>query len=142
MKIYCEPGALSPEVKALQNEGLVELVYFPYDPTTARRIAPSAVPSDAQWRDVNLTWDELGATTWDDFGTSLLFPEVRRIIGGANRRDILHVDSAFKTGCAAFVTADRDILDHREELRTLLGIRFFHPECDSATLRAFVLAHL
>jgi hypothetical protein len=42
---------------------------------------------------------------------------------------MLHVDSAFKQGCLAFVTPDQgDILKHKTELERLLGIRLFHPD--------------
>jgi hypothetical protein len=128
MKIYCEHGALTADLKTLQREGRIELVHFPYDQDSrARAIAPSAVPSDAQWRDLNTTWEELPGT-WADYQESRHLPEIRRIIGPANRRDALHLDSAFKTGCAAMVTADRDILDHRDKLEALLGFRIFRPD--------------
>jgi predicted nucleic acid-binding protein len=139
MKIYCEHGAVTADLRALQRDGRIELVHFPYDPESrARAIAPSATPSDAQWRDLNTTWNELTGT-WDDFKGSPHLPEIRRIIGAANRRDALHVDSAFKTGCAAIVTVDRDILDHKDELETLLGLRIFHPDNDKDELRCFIV---
>jgi len=134
MKIYCEPGALSKELRALQREGRIELVHFPYDPDSrSRAIAPSAVLSDAQWRDLNTTWDELGGT-WEDLKGSEHLNEILRIVRPENLRDALHLDSAHKTGCAAFVTVDRDILDHKEDLEKLLSIRIFHPVRDKAEL--------
>jgi DNA-binding HxlR family transcriptional regulator len=67
MKIYCEHGALTPELRALQREGRIERVHFPYDPgSRTRHLAPLAVVSDAQWRDLNTSWAELTGT-WDDF---------------------------------------------------------------------------
>ena len=134
MKIYCEPGALSKELRALQREGRIELVHFPYDPDSrSRAIAPSAVLSDAQWRDLNTTWDELGGT-WEDLKGSEHLNEILRIVRPENLRDALHLDSAYKTGCAVFVTVDRDILDHKEDLEKLLSIRIFHPVRDKAEL--------
>ncbi len=139
MKIYCEHGALTDELRAFQREGKIELVHFPYDPESrARAIAPSAVVSNAQWRDLNVKgWDDLGRT-WGDFAGSEHLEKIKRIIGPENRRDALHVDSAYKTGCAAIVTVDNDILDHKDELEALLGLRVFHPQRDQAELRGFI----
>lgn len=138
MKVYCEHGALTARLRALQREGRIELVHFPYDPgATTKHISPSAVPSDAQWRDLNVKgWSGLAHTTWNDFKGSERLPEIRKIIGG--RRDALHVDSAYKTGCRAFVTVDGDILNHRQQLEALLGVRVFHPERDAEALRRFI----
>jgi|SRR5437667_8193573 len=139
MKIYCEHGAVTADLRGLQRDGRIELVHFPYDPESrARAISPSTAPSDAEWRDLNTTWDEMTGT-WDDFKGSQHLLEIRRIIGAANRRDALHVDSAFKTGCAAIVTVDRDILDHKNELEALLGLRIFHPDNDKENLHRFVI---
>jgi hypothetical protein len=139
MKIYCEHGALTADLKALQRDGRIELVHFPYDEDSkARAISPSAIPSDAQWRDLNTgSWDALTGS-WSDFEGSPHLPEIRRIIGAENRRDALHVDSAFKTGCAAMVTVDQDILDHTAKLEALLGLRIFHPDRDREALRRFI----
>ena len=139
MKIYCEHSALTADLRALQREERIELVHFPYDPgSRTRHIAPSAVASGAQWRDLNTTWDELTGT-WDDFKGSEHLSEIMRIIGPGNRRDALHVDSAYKTGCAALVTVDTDILDHRSKLEALLRFRIFHPENDKEELRRFIV---
>jgi hypothetical protein len=57
--------------------------------------------------------------------------EIEKIVGRGNRRDILHIDSAYRTGCRCFFTRDRgDILSRRSELESLLGIQFFHPDDD------------
>lgn len=139
MKIYCEPGALSRELKKLQREGRVQLIHFPYDPDLrSRHVVPSATPSAAQWRDMNLAWSELGQTTWADMRASPQLPAIQSIIGSSHRRDALHIDSAVKTGCLAFVTSDTDILAHAGALEALLGIRFFSPDRDMAALREFV----
>jgi hypothetical protein len=141
MKIYCEPGALTKRLRKLQRTGKIELVHFPYDDDLrARAINPGAVPSAAQLRDLNLTWDEAGQRgfTWNDFNRSPHLAEILRIVGQHNRRDALHVDSAYKEGCAAFVTRDGNILDRASELEPLLGIRFFHPDRDSESLEEFI----
>lgn len=140
MKIYCEHGALTPKLRAFQREGRIVLVHFLYDPgSRTRHISPSATPSDAQWRDLNATWSEL-TRPWADFKGSEHHQEIIRIVGPANRRDALHVDSAYKSGCSAIVTADTDILAHKAELETLLGLRVFHPVIDGEELHCFIEA--
>jgi hypothetical protein len=139
LKIYCEHSALSDELHALQRTGRIKLVGFPYDfPFSARAIASSAVVSDAQGRDLNTTWAELHGT-WDDFKGSEHLKEILKIVGPANRRDVLHLDSAYKAGCAAMMTVDEDdILVHKHELETLLALRIFHPQKDKAELLHFI----
>ncbi len=62
---------------------------------------------------------------------SVKHTEIERIVGRDNRRDVLHIDSAYKSCCACFFTRDRsDIIANRTELETLLGLRFFHPDDD------------
>ncbi len=140
MKIYCEVGALSADIRALQRQGLIELVNFPYDPDLrTQKIPRLAVPSEAKIRDLNLPICELPGTIADYTGSNLL-ASIFDIIDTQHRRDALHVDSAVKTGCAAFVTRDRDILDHRADLESLTGIRFYHPDKDNEALQAFVEA--
>jgi hypothetical protein len=56
------------------------------------------------------------------------------ILGEGNRRDALHVDSAFKSGCKIFVTCDNGILSKRSELQSLLDIPFFNPDRDELEL--------
>ena len=102
LKIYCEHGAVTPMLRASSRDGRIELVHFPYDPgSRTRHISPSATPSDAQWRDLNTTWDEL-TEAWEDIKRSEHHQEIIRIVGTANRRDALHVDSAYKSAVGAF----------------------------------------
>lgn len=69
---------------------------------------------------------------------SVHLEEIRSILGPQNRRDALHVDSAYKAGCKCFVTRDSDILLKRKQLETLLGIRFFDPAKDKEELERFI----
>jgi hypothetical protein len=138
MKIYCEHGALSKSLRELQDLGTVELVQFPYDPDSqSRHLTTPDIPSAAQWQDLNLPWNKVTGL-WRDFSGSNQFPEIMAIIGPQNRRDALHVDTALKNGCSAFVTCDTDILSKKERLEAALGIRFFHPENDRDELDHFV----
>jgi len=134
VKVYCEHGALIPDLVALQRQGVVELLHFPYDPDSrSRHLRTLAVPSEAQWSDLNISWSE-DVYAWNDHRGSQHLGDIRRILGPENRRDALHIDSAHKSGCRAFVTRDTDILDHRRRLEGLLAIRFFHPDEDKEAL--------
>ena len=138
MKIYCEHGATTKEIRKLGQSGNVELLHFPYDPgSNTRRIPGIATPSKAQIRDLNLPIQNLPGMGADYVG-SVHFDEMLSIIGGSNRQDSLHVDSAFKHRCSAFVTWDSHILNHKLELECLLGIRVFRPDACS-DLEQFVL---
>lgn len=140
MKIYCEHGSLTREIRKLAGSGNVELVHFPYDPDShTHRIRSIAALSDAQIRDLNLPVKDLPGAIADISGSDR-FDEICSIIGAAHRRDILHVDSAYKSGCSAFLTQDKDILKHRTQLEEVLGIRFFNPSTDTdlCNLRQFV----
>jgi hypothetical protein len=127
MKVYCENGALTPRIRGLELSGHIELIHFPYDPNShSRHYSGVANPSGAQIRDLNLPISDLpGAVV--DYAGSCHFAEIVSIVGSSNRCDSLHIDSAFKSGCSAFVTADLGILNHKARLENLLGIRFFHP---------------
>ena len=139
LKIYCEHSALSDELRGLQRTGRIKLVGFPYDfPFSARAIASSEVVSDAQWGDRHVSWGELSGTTWDDFKGSKHLKDILSIVGPKNRRNVLHLDSAYKTGCAAMITVDGAILDHKNELEALLALRIFHPQKDKAELLRFI----
>lgn len=100
---------MTADLKRRRDQGQIELVYFPVDPESRTRyIQPTAVPSNMQWRDANVTWGELQSrdVTWVDLAGSEHFEEILRIIGPNGRRDALHVDSAFKSGCVAIVIVD------------------------------------
>lgn len=130
LRVYCEHGALTAEIKKWARGGRIELVHFPYDrDSRTRKIPRIAEPSNAQIRDLNLPIKELpGAIS--DYKGSKHFDEILAILGAENRQDALHVDSAFKSRCAAFITTDSDILKHKDQLFGLLGISFFDPSVE------------
>jgi hypothetical protein len=139
--IYCEAGALTPEIKRLGENGTVALVHFPYDPCShTPKHTAIATPSGARFCDLNLPISDLPGT-FADYSGSVHFAEILSILGDENWQDALHVDSAFKQGCIAFVTPDRKhILKNKRELECLLGIKFFH-QFECSELEQFVAAH-
>jgi hypothetical protein len=137
LKVYCEHGAITPRLRARQASGDVRLIHFPYDRNSRNKhLKPTAEPSLAQWRDMNISWDELHNLRFDDFVGSKHLPKIMFILGAGNRRDALHVDSAFKSGCKIFVTCDNDILSKKSELELLLDMVFLRPEKDELQLEA------
>jgi glycerophosphoryl diester phosphodiesterase len=127
MKIYCDNGSCPDELKTLQKEGAVKLVMFKYE-NKNRHIKNSGQPSAATWNDMkNYTWADVPGT-YNDYKASDKHKEIVNIVGLKNKRvDILHLDSAYKTGVDAFITNDKDdILSYRDKLEKALGFRFFH----------------
>lgn len=140
MRVYCEHSALTKTIRDLQAQGLITLLHFPYDPDSrSRALATLASPSDAQIRDLNVPIADLPGA-FDDYAGSKHYHAILKMVGAANRRDALHVDSAFKSGCPLFITCDSDILRCREVLAALLGIVFLHPDRDREKLLTIVAA--
>jgi hypothetical protein len=56
-----------------------------------------------------------------------------------NRRDILHLDSAYKGKVDCFLTSDKgDICRHYSKLEILLGFKIFHLPSQLEELRLFL----
>lgn len=74
---------------------------------------------------------------------SMHFATIQEVIGKENRRDALHLDSAYKEGVHCFLTADKkDIWTHRHSLETLLNYKIFHPPTELKDLRDFIRRYL
>ncbi len=140
VKVYCEHHALTSEVKAWARAGSIELVHFPYDPQShSRRIPGIAKPSAAQIKDLNLPIRDMPGA-FGDCKASEHFVKILSIVGHQHRRDALHVDSAFKSGCSVFITRDSDILNQKDQLTDLLAIKFFDPVLEFLDLERFILS--
>jgi hypothetical protein len=127
LKVYCEHNAITKELLQLKKDGIIEILHFPYDPnSTNRRISHPAKPSGAQMRDIGCTFEEIGNACFGEFVGSEYLEAIMKIIGLDNRRDALHVDSAYKSGCICMVTCDSDIWSKADRLEQLLGLRVFH----------------
>lgn len=125
IQIYCDSGADISKLKPLALK--CEFYQFPYDsPDRPKKPLLLAIPSEAQWRDCHAAWEEFTEITWNDFKGSNLHPQIEAIIGAANRKDVLHFDSAYKSGCKVFLTSDKgDIWSKRAMLESLTGIKTF-----------------
>ncbi len=103
-----------------------------------------ALPSAAQWRDCNTTWEE-SDFTWQEHSESDLFLSLKEIVEydskkspEALRRDVLHLDSAYKTGCSVFITSDTDISSKSEKIESLCGMKIFRSSIQSKELVEYI----
>jgi hypothetical protein len=55
---------------------------------------------------MNLSWSEW-RTPWNDNVGGKYLHDIQLIIGNSNRRDALHLDSAFKENVDCFLTGDK-----------------------------------
>ena len=136
-KVFCEDGATTKAVRALQDQGLMTLERFPYERSKNRRIRDHSQPSRLTADMSSLTCDNSRVRT--DCWESNQFAEIRRILGGKGQEfDARLIDAAYKSGCVAFVTPDkRDIVSNKVALTGLTGMRFFHAD-DVAALGEFL----
>lgn len=115
----------------------------PYDSATQRRKDVKwelATPSQAQFRDWNIPWKDI-TFSWEAHKASEKLPEIYSIIGNdpLERRDGLHLDSAFKSGAHIFLTSDKDnICKYRQALEPLLGFRIFYPDLEVTLVKEFI----
>ena len=125
IRVYCERGAFRKELKSLEKDGLVQLLHFPYEGRN-RRVAETDTPSMITADMSCLTADS--AIRISDMCESDRYSEVLRCVGGNNWCDALHLDSAYKSKCRAFLTRDKgDISKRKQQLESLLGLRIFDP---------------
>lgn len=137
-RLYCEHSALTKEVREYGRRKHIQLIHFSYDPNSkSKYLLRTATPSKARWCDMTMPWSEY-ADPWSAYSGSKHFESVLSIIGHQNRRDALHLDSAYKSQCAGLITRDSDILNHREPLQKLLGLRIFHPDHNAIELHRFI----
>src|SRR3990172_3478340 len=127
LKVYCEANAMRRKLRALHRAGRIDVVHFPYDPDSHMRKVGVATPSGAQFCDLNLSFEELPGR-FHDYEVSTKHEAIVSLVGASNRRDALHVDSAYKHGCHCFFACDPHIIDKAAELESLLGIKFLHPD--------------
>lgn len=144
IRVYCDSGA---DISKLKNiTPYCEYYQFPYDsPDRPKKPLLLAKPSQAQLRDCHAEWMEFPDITLADFERSTLHPQIKAIIGTEpeKRRDVLHFDSAYKTGCKIFLTGDkRDIWSKRATLESLTGIKSFCTPFEIEAVLAYFKAEI
>lgn len=138
VKIYCDTGGYPQGLKSYERQGMVEIIMFPYE-NVNKKIRRKGKPSQARWSDLNnFTWKDMNGS-WSDYIGSNKFEKIKKIIGSENYEDILHLDSAYKSGCKVFFTRDRnDIINKRDELEKLLDIKIYHPNNDWEVFEKYI----
>lgn len=129
--VYIEHGAHTPWLQRLRREGRIRALHFPYDPDSRSSKSELASPSRARIEDLHLPIAELPGT-FGDYTSSEHLDRVVLILGSRHRRDALHLDSAYKSGCVAFFTQDTDVLSKASELQNLLRMFILGPDCDES----------
>jgi len=127
VKIYCDSGADITFLKKYYNK--CDFVQYPYDSSyrPKKKNMALATPSALTWSQANTTWGE-STFTWGECCGSKQFNKIMEIIGKQNKADILHIDSAYKSGCHIFLTSDkRDIYSKKELLEAICNFRIFYP---------------
>jgi hypothetical protein len=120
-----------------------QFLLSPYDSSSQRRSDVKwmlAVPSKVQWGDCNMPWKDI-YFSWEKHKASEKLREIYSIIGEdpQERRDGLHLDSAYKSGVHVFLTSDKaNIWSHRDQLEPLLGFRIFNPDVEISLLKDFI----
>lgn len=126
IKVYCDNGVFNKILRALEKQGMAEVVMFPYE-NRNRKARATGLPSNVQFRDLdNLDrWDDLPGT-FGDYTGSDKYASIKEIVSRQHRRDVLHLDSAYKSGCSCLFTSDKDdIYASREALFELLDIKIY-----------------
>jgi hypothetical protein len=136
IKVYADQGGYDTRMKELIRSGTIEVVGFPHDPPRDTQVGSAdslTVTGDVK----HLTAESNapgGDTTESDRWVA-----IASIVGSGNEYDIRQIDSAYTAGCRAFFTTDeRQILERREALEDLLGMRFFHPSHEWEEFLAFI----
>jgi hypothetical protein len=139
IKIYLDSGANITFLGSYRP--YVILYQYPYDSGKHRpkkRKMELAIPSAVPWQYANVTWGEMNDTC-ENCCKSEIYDTIAKIIGKSNSEDILHIDSAYKSGCHIFLTSDkRDIHSKRLELEEICGFRIFFPKDDEQQIIACV----
>lgn len=124
IKIYCEDGAMTKEVKNLRSENHIKLFSFPFENRnrkTKNVPKPSRLTADSSF----VTADSI--INIGDTIKSNKFIDIEKVVGKENFNDIRHLDTAYKNGCQIFLTPDKkDIANKKKELEKILGISIFY----------------
>lgn len=148
IRVYCDTGGFDRRLLPLARDGRISLHTFKYE-NPSRRITAGAIPSDLRYDDAPAyTYDDLKrdeflrGITYDDLRRALVaskFDEITAVLGKHRRADAQHLDSAYMTGCRAFLTSDKDLAGaNRAQLEAITGVRIFHVETEWADFVGFI----
>ncbi len=124
IKIYCELGSLTKEIKQLKSERDLEFLYFPFENQT-KKIKQSKKPSNLLASNAFIL--SSSSILLKDTKYSDKYAEIESLIGKHNFRDIQHIDTAYKENCQILITPDKDdIANFRNEIFQLTNVMCFH----------------
>ncbi len=137
IKIYCEDGSMTKDLKSLGKEENVTLISFPFEnrnKCTTDATKPSRLTCDSTFFTADNNKVKISDTVESD-----KYDQIKQIIGKQNLYDVRHFDTAYKEGCQIFVTPDKkDIVSKANELYELTGIRVFHCEDIESIIECYV----
>lgn len=121
-KVYCETNSYIEEIKKLDKKN-IRIYHFPFETTFKK--AEISKPSALMFGEhIHPFSDKYHP--FIDFNGSNKYDLILATIGNVNQMDALHLDSAYKEGCAYFLTKDKtDIVSKRKTLEILLNLRIF-----------------
>lgn len=148
-RLYIDTGANINSLKEVYP--YVEFYQFPYDSSNRnKRLIQNgtiklATPSLLQWRDANVRWNE-SLFQFQECTPSERYADFKKILEQNSkkpieslRRDILHLDSAYKTGCKIFITSDnKDIVSKRKELEEIGNFKIFRSPQETDALISYI----
>ena len=112
IKVYCDNGGYQRDLKGLETKRRIELVMFPHENKT-KKIKNSGLPTKMTINDMQhsiFTYTQPIA----EFIKSDRFDEMLVLIGHDNRKDVQHLDSAYKSKCSIFITSIKRIFGASE----------------------------
>jgi len=123
IKIYCEAGAMTTEVRNLKTLKNVELIGFPFE-SKNRRVFTASQPSELTSDNDFVTVDNANIRI-SDTDKSEKFDKIAKIIGENHYNDVRHIDTAYKENCLIF--RPLETLKARETEYPPYDDRFLHP---------------
>lgn len=123
--VYCDSGGYINNLKELEEEGIIEICYFPFE-NQIKKIKKFVTPSNPIWAEMNCKWSD-ATFPWSDMGKSDKFNQILNIV--KEKVDTKHLDSAYKHKCDYFLTSDkRHITNNRFKLESLLNLKIYLAE--------------
>ncbi|MCR9181398.1 MAG: hypothetical protein NXH73_00580 [Flavobacteriaceae bacterium] len=126
IKIYCEDGAMTKEVKKLKNDSSILLISFPFENSNKKTFSSKKPTELLASSGFTLASSSIRLS---DTIQSEKYEEIKNIVGEKNFNDIKHIDTAYKEKCRIFISPDKkDIVNNGEEFNKITGIKFFYSE--------------
>ncbi len=126
----------------------LEFIRYPYDGDNRpkrenKKWEPLvAKPSCVKWKDDHLSWEE-DCSTWAECTGSKIYPEICSVVGFQKEKDILHLDSAYKSKAQIFLTSDKgDIISKRNQLEKICVFKIFNPVKECVELISYINFYL